>query len=145
MDVSGELPRCPECGEPMDDRAEGCLRCKPTRDGTDLTVVTGEASGREAVARDVRLVREVKMPTVDALAGGGDGLDRLPGQVCAMEAAIGGGDLRAANRLMDDAMGSLLEGPGYRRSRSRRLSPRVVLWVWCGILVLLAVLAWWLR
>ena len=140
MDVSGELPKCPECGEPVADRALGCLHCQPS--GTDLKVLRGAASGREAVARDVRLVREVKMPSVDALAGASEGLDRLPGQVCAMEAAIGSGDLRAANRLMDDAMGSLLEGPGYR---PRRLPTPVVLWVWCGILVLLAVLAWWLR
>ena len=151
MDVSGDLPRCPECGEPMDDGADrGCPHCKPTTDGTDvrsadLKVLRGEGSRDPVAASDVRLVRQVKMPTVDALANDGDALDRLPSKVCAMEDAIGTGDLRAANRLMDDAMGSLLEGPGYRHGRSRRRLLAVVLWVWCGILVLLAVLAWWLR
>ncbi len=150
MDVSGDLPRCPECGEPMERADRGCPHCKPSSDGTDvhstdLKVLSGQRSGRDPVAaRDVRLVRQVKMPTVDALADDGAALDRLPSKVCAMEDAIGTGDLRAANRLMDDAMGSLLKGPGYRGRSRRRLLP-VVLWVCCGILVLLAVLAWWLR
>ncbi len=85
------------------------------------------------------------MPTVDALAGGNDAVDRLPGKVTAMVAALDSGDLAGADRLIDEAMGSLLEGPGYQHARFRRRLLTVVLWIWCGILVLLGVLAWWLR
>ncbi|MHC4514712.1 MAG: hypothetical protein ACYTGW_17085 [Planctomycetota bacterium] len=108
-------------------------------------MLRGDGRGHPpTAASDVRLVRQVKMPTVDALADDGEALDWLPGKVDAMGAAIDSGNLAAANRLMDEAMGSLLEGPGYQTSRSRRRLLAVVLCVWCGILVLLAVLAWWL-
>ncbi len=144
MEVSGDLPRCPKCGKPLDDGS--CSRCarQAAAPGADLKVLKGDL-GASGSASDVRLVRQVKIPTVDALAGGNDAVDRLPGKVTAMVAALDSGDLVAADRLIDEAMGSLLEGPGYRHIRFRRRLLTVVLWIWCGILVLLGVLAWWLR
>lgn len=146
MDASGDLASCPECGEPL---VEGsCSRCasRPggSGSGADLKVLKGDLSAGPRAQGDVRLVRQVKIPTVDALAAESLAVNRLPGKVDAMVAALDRGDLQAADRLMDEAMGSLLEGPGYQRKRFRRRLLAVVLWVWCGILVLLGVLAWWL-
>ena len=141
MDGSADLPRCSDCGEPLD--ARGCPRCRPQPDGIELKVLQGELAKAAAEPHaDVRLVRQVKMPTVERLTGEGEALKRLPGQVDAMEEAVDTGDLEATNRLMDEAMGSLLRGPGYTRQPIRwRLA--VVLWTVCGILVLSA-LAFWL-
>ena len=131
-------------GKPLDDGS--CSRCarRAAAPGADLKVLKGDL-GASGSASDVRLVRQVKIPTVDALAGGNEAVDRLPGKVDAMVAALDLGDLATADRLMDEAMGALLEGPGYQRAHFRRRLLTVVLWIWCGILVLLGVLAWWLR
>lgn len=140
----GELSRCSRCGELLE--AGSCSRCVRTAPaaGADLKVLKGDLDASVSVAAsDVRLVREVKIPTVNALAGSDEAVERLPGNVDAMVAALDRGDLAAADRLMDEAMGSLLEGPGYRPSCLRRHLWAVVLLLWGGILVLALVLAWW--
>ena len=112
MGESGEL--CPECGQ-----AHQGQECEHRgSDSGKLRVLPG--LGHEDRATDdtghdrVRVVREFKGTTVDDLVEGSHS-DRLPGQVRPVLKAIEAGDLEAANRRLDVAMGSLLRGPGYAR------------------------------
>jgi len=142
MDVSGNLPSCPRCGEPLE--KAGCPRCDAVPAGVDLKVLKGDLDRPAPAASDVRLVRQVKIPTVEALASEHEAVDRLPGKVRSVVAALDRGDLATADRLIDEAMGSLLQGPGYRHAHLRQRLLSVLLWLWCGILVLGGILAWWL-
>jgi hypothetical protein len=97
----------------------------------------------EAARRpDVRLVRQLKVPTVDHLvADRSDMVEDLPEAMRSVEAALAEGDLAAADALLDRALGTVLAGPGHRRPRRRRLALLpLVLCVWCALLLFLLLL-----
>lgn len=94
-----------------------------------------------AVAPEVDLVREYKGPTVDqVLTAAPSELDLLPGRVQSMEQAARDNDLVKASRHMEQAVGSLLNGPGHPEVRRSWLVLPVVAWLWLA--ALLGVFAW---
>lgn len=91
--------------------------------GTLRLVPGGLLSGARVGQGEVRLVREFKGPRVDEmLAAAPEVVDRLPGVVRTMHEAVLEGDLEVAEARLDEAVGSLLTGPGSERRRglSRR-------------------------
>ncbi len=89
-----------------------------------------EVSSGDESAPQVRLIREFKGPTVeDLLMDDGEAVGRLPGQVWEVADAIDAGDYGPASDRLDDTIGALLCGPGFRRRRSdlRLLMPLTTL------------------
>ena len=121
-------PRCPTCGALY--RRGQCPRCgeRTANDPAQLVALPPQ-EGSPGPAREVQLVREIKGPTVRDLLQASDAvLQQLPGQVRAMEEAVGAGDLAGADQHMDRALGALHAGPGFRRRRS--ISWSLLLWLW---------------
>ncbi|MCB9869500.1 MAG: hypothetical protein H6837_06565 [Planctomycetes bacterium] len=131
---------CPECGARLDGSNE-CAACGSATPGIELKVLPrldrGEFGGAPP---EVRLVRELKVPTVEDLLADSD-LDTLPGAMRAVEDAIDAGELQEADRRLDAALGSILSGPGYRPDADPWGVVPLVLWVWAVILVLLFLLS----
>lgn len=120
--------RCPNCGALY--RRGECPRCGERTANEPAQLVALPPQERSpGPAREVQLLREIKGPTVRDLLQASDAvLQQLPGQVRAMEEAVGAGDLAGADQHMDRALGALHAGPGFRRRRS--ISRSLLLWLW---------------
>ena len=94
----------------------------------------------------MRLVREWKGPTVrDVLAAHDSAVEPLPGRVHAVAERVRAGDHAGAERRLDEALASLLPGPGSRAAPRRA---RRVAWFALALALLLAlaaVLGWTLH
>jgi hypothetical protein len=94
----------------------------------------------------VKLIRQLKMPTLDRLELDldldSDATDRLPATMRSVEEALDRGDLPSADDGLDEAIGAVIAGPGHERRRRNWGVFAVVLWAWCGVLLLLFLLNW---
>jgi len=134
-DSSQQGKACPECGARL--LEETCSYCAMgSRDTTLQLVGDGLSKVPGGVSSSVRLLRELKIPTVKGLLTSSSAeLDLLPGKVRAVERAACAGKLEEADQRMDEAVGSMFLGPGSdRRPAANLLS--TVLWVWLAVLVL---------
>ncbi len=139
MDGAGENTRCTQCGA-VRAGGEACATCGPPTRGVALTVLRGD-DGPAASAAEVPLVRELKLPTLDHLdLDAVEPAERLPHTAKAVEDALEGGDLAAADDLLDRVLASVIAGPGHER-RARRWSPlSILLWAWCVLPLLVFVI-----
>jgi hypothetical protein len=93
-------------------------------------------------APEVRLIREFKGPTVeDLLEEESVNSQKLPAQVRDVLHAIESGDYQTASSRLDESIGGLLRGPGFRRRSSDRVCMRVLLLLFL-LLALLTMVAW---
>ncbi len=111
-----------------------CEVCGATHGDGDVCAVSADSTAEVANLRllpagssetaptnppEVRLIREFKGPTVeDLLEDEADKTAKLPAQVREVLHAIESGDYRRASSSLDESIGGLLQGPGFRR-RSR--------------------------
>lgn len=123
--------------------AEDCQVCGARPHGIELKVLPA-SSGQSVGSATVKLVRQLKMPTVDHLVSD-PCVEKLPEAMEEVEQAVEEGDLASADRLLDSALGAVLAGPGHDKRASGwsfvTLGLPLVLWLWCGILVVLLVLS----
>jgi hypothetical protein len=144
MNGSDEGSACAACGGDLDGGSR-CEVCGGRAGGVALTVLPREL-GASVERPAVKLVRELKMPTLDRLDLDADGvLDRLPGAARSLAEAVADDDLAAADRALDDAIGAVIAGPGHVPERTERRERGVlatILWSWCVVLFLLFVLNW---
>lgn len=83
------------------------------------------------------------MSTVDRLLAD-PRVEKLPVTMRAAEQALDEGDLAGADRILDLALGTVLQGPGHdKRAAGWGFLP-VVLWTWCGILTVLLTWSFWM-
>ena len=144
MDGSEEASACAACGCDLDG-ASRCEVCGTGTQGVALTVLPREAEA-PLEAPVVKLVRQLKMPTLDRLELDldldSDATDRLPATMRSVEEALDRGDLPSADDGLDEAIGAVIAGPGHERRRRNWGVFTVVLWAWCGVLFLLFLLNW---
>ena len=141
---------CPDCGagEPVGSAPREAVLAAESETGSGgsgLRVLPPAQPSGAPVRAEVRLVRELKGPTVRGLIGSSPAvIQRLPGRMLGSLQALRRGDLADAEQRFDDAVGQILEGPwAGEHHRWRR---RHVLWP-SALLVLasiLLVLATWL-
>lgn len=95
--------------------------------------------GLEPQPAQVRLVREYKGPTVEAVLDAADGtVDRLPVRLRQMLDAVQRERLGEADEILDQALGTVHQGPGHRRRR------RAPVWVQAGLFGAIGFgLSWW--
>lgn len=90
----------------------------------------------------IKLVRQLKTPTAQHLVTDpAEMAEVLPDAMQSVEDAVASGDFASANELMDEALATVLAGPGHdRRPMTHGIVP-LVLWMFCGMLLLLFVIA----
>ena len=138
MDRSDQGRVCPECGVTLREGSD-CRICAEKPHGIGLKVLPttpGEALG----ASQVKLVRRLKMSTVDRLAAD-PRVEKLPETLGEVEQALAAGDLAGADRILDAALGTVLQGPGHEKRTPGWGFLPLVLWIWCGILAVLLALS----
>ncbi len=138
MEPSDQGPTCQECGASLGAAVE-CAACLARPHGIELKVLP-PSPGVATEAAEVRLVRQLKMPTVDHLVTE-PSTETLPETMREVEQAVAEGDLSAADEMLESALATVLEGPGHQRRRPRFGFLPLVLWLWCGVLIILLALS----
>ena len=127
--------KCPECGASLREH-DTCSYCGAMTRSPALKALPPLDEGFDNPPR-VKLVRELKMPSIDHLVDGADAQALyLEDALLSVEDAIGEGDLPVADRLLDGALGDARSGLVVAERRWRDNLIPFLLWVWCGILVL---------
>ena len=129
---------CPECGEAQRDRQE-CPACPANPHGIGLKVLP-PTPGAALGEAQTKLIRQRKMSTVDRLAED-PRVENLPDNMREVEQALDQGDLDSADRILEAALGTVLQGPGHDKRAAAGGFLSVALWVWCGILAVLLILS----
>ena len=132
---------CPHCG--VDSTRDVCQACGHRAHGMGLRLLSGAAAeGPTPPPPPVRIRRELKLPSVEALLEAERDLSRLPERLLGLHEALCRDDFAEADRRLEQAMATVLPGPGYRSQRWLLLAV-LCLWVACsialGVLVLLDV------
>ena len=130
--------KCPECGASLDEH-DACALCGVEVQSSSLKALPPLEEGSDSPPR-VNLVRELKMPSVGHLVEGPDDqVLQLGDTLKSVEEAIEGGDLPAADEMLDGALGDALTGVAEDgRPWIESVIP-FLLWVWCAILLMLFV------
>lgn len=113
-----------------------------------LRIVNGAPAKGTFSGPVVPLIRQLKLPDLDRLTEDLKVAAALPGRVAATHQAIVKGDLKAADRTLDDALQPVLAGPGHpdqshgsdrflsrlRPKAGRPMVLGVILWFWFAAL-----------
>ncbi len=134
------MKQCEQCGRTFQENF--CPYCRD--DGAEkrprhLLLLRGQPPTQEP--QQIHLVRQLKLPTLEGLLGAKPAtMDNLPGRVHALDDAIQAGNLGQADDLMDEIIGSLMQGPGSQQGRRRWGLVGILIWIWVACLGLFFIL-----